>query len=46
MNPGIKRSNEKARLFEATLDVLKQDYGVRVVKTPLGKSSRKGSSPD
>ena len=37
-------SEEKARLFEAVLDVLKKDYGVRVVKKPLGKSSRKTSS--
>lgn len=40
----LKQANEKARLFEAVLDVLKQDYGVRVVKKPLGKSSRKSSS--
>jgi hypothetical protein len=26
------------------LDVLKKDYGVRVVKKPSGKSSRKTSS--
>ena len=37
-------SEEKARLFEAVLDVLKKDYGVRVVKKPSGKSSRKTSS--
>ncbi len=37
-------SEEKARLFEAVLDVLKKDYGVRVVKKPSGKSSRKSSS--
>jgi hypothetical protein len=42
----LQEANEKARLFEAMLDVLKQDYGVRVVKKPLGKSSRKNSSPD
>jgi transposase-like protein len=40
----LQEANEKARLFEAMLDVLKQDYGVRVVKKPLGKSSRKSSS--
>jgi transposase len=39
----LKEANEKARLFEAMLDVLSQDYGVRVVKKPLGKSSRAGS---
>jgi hypothetical protein len=31
-------------LFEAVLDVLKKDYGVRVVKKPLGKSSHSNSS--
>lgn len=40
----LKEANEKARLFEAVLDVLKKDYGVRVVKKPLGKSSRSSSS--
>lgn len=42
----LKQANEKARLFEAMLDVLKKDYGVRVVKKPSGKSSRKSSSKD
>lgn len=42
----LKQANEKARLFEAMLDVLKKDYGVRVVKKPLGKSSRSSSSKD
>lgn len=40
----LKEAEEKARLFEAMLDVLKKDYGVRVVKKPLGKSSHKTSS--
>jgi transposase-like protein len=40
----LKEANEKAQLFEAVLDVLKKDYGVRVVKKPLGKSSRNGPS--
>ena len=40
----LQEANEKARLFETVLDVLKKDYGVRVVKKPLGKSSRKSSS--
>ena len=40
----LKEANEKAQLFEAVLDVLKKDYGVRVVKKPLGRSSRNGSS--
>ena len=40
----LKDAQEKAQLFETVLDVLKKDYGVRVVKKPLGKSSRKSSS--
>lgn len=40
----LAQAQEKAKLFEAVLDVLKKDYGVRVVKKPLGKSSRKTSS--
>jgi transposase len=40
----LKDAQEKAQLFEAVLDVLKKDYGVRVVKKPLGKSWRKSSS--
>lgn len=40
----LAEAQEKARLFEAMLDVLKQDYGVRVVKKPSGKSSRKTAS--
>jgi transposase len=37
-------AQHKAQLFEAMLDVLKKDYGVRVIKKPLGKSSRKSAS--
>jgi len=40
----LEAAQEKARLFEKMLEVLKQDYGVRVVKKPSGKSSRKTSS--
>lgn len=40
----LQQANEKAQLFEAIVEVLKQDYGVRVVKKPSGKSSRKGVS--
>ena len=40
----LKEAKEKAQLFDAVLDVLKKDYGVRVVKKPLGKSSRSNSS--
>jgi len=39
----LREANEKAQLFEAIIDVLKDDYGVRVVKKPSGKSSRKGA---
>ena len=39
----LREANEKALLFEAVLDVLKKDYGVRVVKKPSGKSSRSNS---
>jgi transposase-like protein len=40
----LEQAQEKARLFEAVIDVLRKDYGVRVVKKPSGKSSRKTSS--
>lgn len=40
----LEEAQERARLFEAVIDVLRKDYGVRVVKKPLGKSSRKTSS--
>jgi hypothetical protein len=33
----LKEAQEKANLFEAVLDVLKKDYGVCVVRKPLGK---------
>lgn len=36
----LKVANEKARLFEAMLDVIREDYGVKVTKKRLGKSSR------
>lgn len=42
----LKQAQEKAQLFEAVIDVLRKDYGVRVVKKPLGKSSIKRSSKD
>ncbi|MEN5117807.1 hypothetical protein ABE488_10820 [Luteimonas sp. TWI662] len=29
----LREANEKAQLFEAIVDVLKEDYGVRVVKS-------------
>ena len=40
----LKEAREKAQFFEAVIDVLKKDYGVRVVKKPVGKSSRKSPS--
>lgn len=40
----LREAREKAQLFEAVLDVLKKDYGVRVVKKPSGKSLRKEPS--
>jgi transposase len=41
----LAEAQSKAKLFEAVIDVLRRDYGVRVVKKPSGKSSRKPSSP-
>ena len=37
-------SNQKAQFFEAVVNVLKNDYGISVVKKHPGKSSRKGKS--
>ena len=37
-------SNQKAQFFEAAVDVLKNDYGLSVVKKRPGKSSRKNES--
>jgi transposase len=42
----LRAAQEKAQLFEAVVQVLKKDYGVRIVKKPSGKSSRKSSSKD
>lgn len=42
----LAQAQEKAQLFEAVLQVLEKDYGVRVVKKPLGKSSNKRSCKD
>ncbi len=36
--------SQKAQFFEAVVDVLKNDYGVSIVKKRLGKSSRSGKS--
>lgn len=40
----LKEANEKARLFEAMLDVIKNEYGIKIPKKPLGRSSRKAKS--
>jgi len=40
----LAQAQERAKFFEAVVDVLKKDYGVRVVKKPAGKFSRKTSS--
>jgi len=40
----LKEAREKSQFFEAVIDVLKKDYGVRIVKKPVGKSSRKNRS--
>lgn len=39
----LRAAQEKAQLFEAVVAVLKKDYGVRIIKKPSGKSSRKRS---
>ena len=33
----LKEANEKARLFEAMLDVIKNEHGIKIPKKPLGK---------
>lgn len=40
----LKEANEKARLFEAMLDVIKNEYGIKIPKKPLGRSSGKARS--
>jgi len=40
----LNEAMEKARLFEAVIDVIQKEHGVRVVKKPSGRSSRKSSS--
>ena len=42
----LKEAREKSQFFEAVINVLKKDYGVRIVKKPVGKSSRKSPSKD
>jgi len=40
----LKEAKEKAALFEAIVDVLREDYGITVAKKRSGKSSRKNVS--
>jgi transposase len=40
----LLEAQEKAAFFEAVVTVLKKDFGVKVAKKPVGKSSRKSSS--
>ena len=42
----LKDTQQKAQLFEAVIEVLRRDYGVRVVKKPSGKPCRGASSKD
>lgn len=42
----LKHANEKAQLFEAIVNVIKNDYGLAVPKKPSGKSSNKVKSRD
>ena len=37
---------QKAQFFESVVDVLKNDYGVSIVKKRPGKSSRKSKLKD
>ena len=38
----LKQANEKAQLFEAMLDVIRKEYGVKLPKKRSGESSSKG----
>lgn len=40
----LREANEKARLFEAMLDVIKNEYGLKIQKKPSGRSSSKAKS--
>lgn len=42
---GIQLANQKADFFESVINVLKNDYGVSIVKKRPGKSSRKVRPP-
>lgn len=42
----LAEAEQKADFFEAVVDVLERDHGVRVVKKPRGKSSKNDRSKD
>ncbi len=42
----LELANQKAQFFEAVVDVLKNDYGVSIVKKRPGKSSKPGKLKD
>lgn len=42
----LAESQQKADFFEAVVDVLKREHGVRLVKKPCGKSSKNAKSQD
>jgi hypothetical protein len=37
----LRDANQKAELLEAMLDVIRKEYGVKLVKKPFGGSSNK-----
>lgn len=41
----LKVSNQKTQLLEEMLDVIRKEYGVKLVKKPSGGSSSNGKSP-
>lgn len=41
----LELANQKADFFESVINVLKNDYGVSIVKKRPGKSSRKVRPP-
>jgi hypothetical protein len=41
----LKQANQKAQLFEAMLEVIGKEYGVKLPKKPSGGSSSNGGSP-
>jgi hypothetical protein len=38
----LKDATQKAQLFEAMLEVIRKEYGVKLPKKPSGESSSKG----